>query len=33
VNSLHGLLNYEIGGFDCRVITIEYRTHVHCKHM
>ena len=26
VNSLHGLLNCEIGGLDCRVITAEYRT-------
>ena len=33
VNSLHGLLNCEIGGLDCRVITTEYRTCVHCKHM
>jgi len=24
VNSLHGLLNFEIGGLDCRVITTEY---------
>ena len=30
VNSLHGLLNYKIGGLDCHVITIEYRAHVHC---
>jgi len=22
--SLHGLLNFEIGGLDCRVITAEY---------
>jgi len=29
VNSLHRLLNCEIGGLDCRVIT-EYRTRVHC---
>jgi len=33
VNSLHGLLNSEIGGLDCRVITTEYRTRVHCIHM
>jgi len=33
VNSLHGLLNYEIGGLDCHVITIEYITRVHCIHM
>ena len=33
VNSLHRLLNCEIGGLDCRVITTEYRTRVHCKHM
>ena len=33
VNSLHGLLNCEIGGLDCRVITIEYRTRVQCIHM
>ena len=26
LNSLHGLLNCEIGGFDCRVITTKYRT-------
>ena len=26
VNSLHGLLNYEIGGLDCCVITTEYIT-------
>ena len=25
VNSLHGLLNYEIGGLDCHVITIDYK--------
>jgi len=24
LNSLHGLLNIEIGGLDCRVITTEY---------
>jgi len=33
VNSLHGLLNGEIGGLHCRVITTEYRTRVHCIHM
>jgi len=24
VNSLHGLLNFKLGGLDCRVITTEY---------
>ena len=33
LNSLHGLLNCEIGGLDCHVITTEYRTRVHCIHM
>ena len=33
VNSLHRLLNCEIGGLDCRVITTEYRTRAHCIHM
>ena len=33
INSLHGLLNCEIGGLDCRVITTEYKTRVHCIHM
>ena len=33
VNSLHGLLNCEIGGLDCHIITKEYRTRVHCIHM
>ena len=33
VNSLHGLLNCEIGGLDYRVITTEYRTRVQCIHM
>ena len=33
VNSLHGLLNCEIGGLECRVITNEYRTLVHCIQM
>jgi len=32
VNSLHRLLNCEIGGLDCCVITTEYRTRVHCIH-
>ena len=26
MNSLHGLLNCEIGGLECHVITTEYRT-------
>ena len=30
---IHGLLNCEIGGIDCHVITREYRTRVHCIHM
>ena len=29
MKSLHGLLNCEIGGLDCRVVTTEYRTRVH----
>jgi len=33
VHSLHGLLNCEIGGLDCYVITTEYRTRVDCIHM
>ena len=33
MNSLHGLLNCEIGGLECHVITTEYRTRVHCIHM
>jgi len=33
VNSLQGLLNCEIGGLDCHVITTVYRTRVHCIHM
>jgi len=33
VNSLHGLLTFEIGGLDCRVITTGNVTHVHCIHM
>jgi len=27
------LLNCEIGGLDCHVITTEYTTCVHCIHM
>jgi len=30
VNSLHRLLNCEIGGLDCHVITKQYRTRVYC---
>jgi len=33
VNSLHGLLNCEIDALDCRAITTQYRTRVHCIHM
>jgi len=34
VNSLHGLLNCEIGGLKyCRVITTEYRTRIHIIRM
>jgi len=33
VNSLHGLLNCEIGGLHCLVITTEYRTRVRPIHM
>ena len=33
VNTLHGVLNFEISGLDCRVILTEYRTRVHCIHM
>ena len=33
MNSLHRLLNCEIGVLDCRVITIDHRTRVHCIHM
>ena len=33
VSSLHGLLNCEISGLNCRVITTEYRTRVHCIHI
>jgi len=28
LNSLPRLMNYEIGGFDCHVITTEYIEHV-----
>jgi len=30
MNSLHRLLDCEIGRLDCHVITTEYRTYVHC---
>ena len=33
VNSLHGLLNCEISGLDCHIITTEYRTRADCIHM
>ena len=33
MNSLHGLLNFEIGGLDCHVITTEYIKHVQCIQM
>jgi len=33
LNSLHRLLNCEIGGLDCHVIKTEYITRVHCIHM
>jgi len=33
VYSLLGLLNCEIGGLDCRVITTEYKPRVHRLHM
>jgi len=33
VNSLHGLLNSEIGGLDCHVITTEYISGVHWIHL
>ena len=33
MNALHGLLNCEIGGLDCHVITTEYRPLVDCIHM
>ena len=33
-NSLHGLLNCEIGGLDCRVSTTEYRIlYIHVTHL
>ena len=32
-HSLHGQVNCEIGGLDCRVITTEYRPRVRCIHM
>jgi len=31
VNSLDGLLNCETGGLECRFITADYRTRVHCN--
>ena len=31
--SLYGLLNCEIGALDCRVITTEHSSRVHCIHM
>ena len=33
MNTLHGLLNCEIGGLDWHVITTKYRTRLHCTHM
>jgi len=33
VNSLHRLLNCEIGGLVCHVITTQYITRVHCIHL
>jgi len=33
VNSLHRLVNCEIGGLDCHGITTEYRARVHCIHV
>jgi len=33
VNSLHRLVDCEIGGLGGRVTTTEYRTRVHCIHM
>ena len=33
MNSLHGLLNCEIGGLDCHVYVQRYRTRVHCIYM
>jgi len=32
MKSLHGLLNFEIRGLDCRVITAEDISRVHWKH-
>jgi len=33
MNSLHGLLNCEIGELDCHVVTTEYIIGVYCIHM
>ena len=33
MNLLHGQLNCEMGGFDCRGITTENSTSVHCIHI
>jgi len=33
MNSLHVLLNCEIGGLDSHVITTEYKTRVQCIYM
>jgi len=33
VNSLHGLLNWEIGGLYCHLITTEYSSRAHCIHV
>jgi len=33
MNSLHGVLNFEIGGLDRHVITTEYRSRVHWIHI
>mgnify|MGYP000040041882 FL=1 len=33
VNSLYGLLSFEIGGLACLVLTTEYIVCVHCKHV
>jgi len=33
MSSLHDLLNFEIGGLDCRVITTEYISRVQLIHM
>jgi len=32
-NSLHGLLNFDIGGLDCHVITTVYIACVHWIHI